>query len=320
MTKLTLTTDQMNLATRIRAMVSTALSGAANDMADASEALKNAADVVKNSGRLTLARDIANLSHTEAWKGNDIAAACEYARTMGNGNDKTAKTLNTAISEMRLFANPNVRAHVPTLADACIQAWDEEAMEVACADPEDRKSVPTPVRNYASRVYHLVCNITRAVKDNKLTVYNSADVVWWAKVNDPDMVPANALKKIQSVMKSIDAIRNVYSVADLDAASDVLRGIDEKMLEAGLTRPVHVKPGHSAPATHTPATHTPAPAAPVEPAPAPAPVPVPVPEPVVTPVVTAVTLLEEPNASQAPAEGVFDYGHDAFDNLVGLAA
>ena len=299
MTKLTLTADQMNLASRIHGMVSAALSKSANDMADASKALQDAAEITKNSGRLLLARQIASLSHDEQWKGSDIAAACEHARTMGNGNDKTAKTLNTAISEMRLFANPNVRADVYTLANACQQAWDEEAMEVACADPEDRKSVPTPVRNYASRVYHLLCNVTRAVKDNKLTVYNSADVVWWAKVNDPDMVPANTLKKIQAIMKNLDAIRNIYAVEDLDAAADVLRSVDIKMLEAGLVKPVHVKPGHSAPVTHTPA-----PVAPVEVV-------------AVPPVVTASTLLED--EGELHAEGV-DVCAGAFDILDGLAA
>lgn len=301
MSKLTLTTDQMNLASRIHAMVTSALSQSARDMADASEALKDASEKTKNSGRLLLARQIASFSHSEGWRGNDIAAACEHARTIGNGNDKTAKTLNTAISEMRLFANPNVRADVGTLADACQQAWDEEAMEVACADPEDRKNISTPVRNYASRVYHLLCNVTRAVKDGKLTVYNSADVVWWAKVNDPDMVPANTLKKIQAIMKNLDAIRNIYSVADLDSACDVLRTVDIKALEAGLSRPVHVKPGHSAPVTHAPA-----PAAPVEAA--------------VTPGVTATTLLEDESEGELHAEGVGAVSEGAFDILDGLAA
>jgi hypothetical protein len=311
-TTITLTADQMTLAGRIRALVSGALSQSANDMADASDALKNASEITKNSGRLGLAREIANLSHDEQWKGNDIAAACEYARTIGNGNEKTAKTLNTAISEMRLFANPNVRADVGTLADACQQAWDEETMEIACADPEDRKSVPTPIRNYAPRVYHLLCSVTRAVKDNKLDVYNSADVVWWAKVNDPAFNPANTLKKVQTIMKQLDTIREIYKTCNLDAASDVLREIDQKMLEAGLTKPVHVKPGYAPPAY------------------VPAPVPVVTPEvnhPVILPVapvppVTAATLLadDEPSASAsasagAPADGAYDYGHDDFAEL-----
>ena len=298
----TLTADQMSLASRIRALVSGALSQSANDMADASDALKAASEITKNSGRLALAREIAELSSAEDWKGNDIAAACEYARTIGNGNDKTAKTLNTAISEMRLFANPNVRADVGRLADACQQAWDNETLDVMCADPEDKASVPTPIRNYAPRVYHLLTYVTRAVKDGKLEVYNADDVVWWAKVNDPAMNPANTAKKIKQIIKQLDTIRALYRVADLDAAADVLRDVDEKMLEAGLTRPVHVKPGHAAPALP----------------PKPDYIPVPV---IVTPEVNHPVILPvEAEASVGgPAEGAFDYTdgqEDEFNRLL----
>ena len=257
-TTTTINDAQKDLASRIRS-VCMAITGPADDMADAQDALKVSADKVKNTGRLAIALEIAQLSHNEGWRGNDIAVACEYARTMSNATDKTAKTLNTVISEMRLFANPKVRALIPTLHDACNQAWENEATDMMCADPEDKSSVPTPVRNYAPRLYHLLAYVTRAVKDDKLEVYNSDDIVWWAKVNDPAMNPANTAKKVKSLLKQLDTIRAIYNVADLDAASDVLRGVDEKMLEAGLTRPVHVQPGHVAPA--------------VAPAPSPAPAP-----------------------------------------------
>jgi hypothetical protein len=299
----TLTNDQMNLASRIHALVSGALSQSIREMADASDALQSAAEITKNSGRLALARQIAELSAAEDWKGNDIAAACEHARKIGNGDDKTAKTLNTAISEMRLFANPNVRADVSRLADACQQAWDNETLDVMCADPEDKSSVPTPIRNYAPRVYHLLTYVTRAVKDGKLEVYNADDIVWWAKVNDPAFNPANTAKKVKQIIKQLDAIRAIYKLADLDSASDVLRDVDEKMLEAGRTRPVHVKPGHAAPAPTLP----------------------PKPDYIVTPEVNHPVILPveastpTPASTGGPADGAYDYtdgSEDEFNQLL----
>lgn len=136
--------------------------------------------------RLSVAANIAAMAHAEAWTDAEIAQAVGKAGKMSNNNDSATKTLGVFISEMKQFASPKVRADFPTTLAALQSAWLAEQDMLAGMEAEERKTADAPIKTFKPRIYHLVIECARRIKDGKLVAPTCIeDVVRWARDNDP---------------------------------------------------------------------------------------------------------------------------------------
>jgi hypothetical protein len=206
------------------------------DMMDHQEQVQDLSAQLNGIGgsRLAIATEIAAMALSENWTMSEVVQGCALAGKMGNSQDSTSKTIGVFISEMKTFAHPKVRENFPVILAACQDAWQAEQDALACVDSaEDRKAIDTPVKKYKSRIYHLVTDIARQVKADKLTVAGAQDVVAWAVANDPDHDEDKIKGRLDALVGQVDAIFADFGLEELKVAADYLRTVTAKeLLEA----------------------------------------------------------------------------------------
>ena len=186
-----------------------------------------------NGSRLAIATEIAAMALSENWTMSEVVQGCALAGKMGNSQDSTSKTIGVFISEMKTFAHPKVRENFPTILSACQDAWQAEQDALACVDSaEDRRAIPTPVKKYKSRIYHLVTDIARQVKAGKLTVDGPEDIVEWALANDPDHDEDKIAKRMATIIADLGGIFEDFGFAPIQTAIGYLQTVTAKELLA----------------------------------------------------------------------------------------
>jgi len=278
-----------DIASRIRAACGV-LSEPADRLFSAQDAM-NAASQDGNNTRLSVISDVAAMAHAEDWTHAEVAQACERAAKMGNSDDRTAKTVGVFISEMKVFASPKVRGHLPDIKTTCEKLWADETELLASVEPGERKDVETPVRKWQSRFYHLIMHVSRAVKDGKLAApVTEQALIDYAVANDPDHNETKVAAKLKSIIDQIDGFHADFGMEELKIAADYLRTISGKELLASRRELLAARKA-------------------LEPA------------PVVAPPTTAQPAQPAPEASEEDTgivDGVYDY--DEVDDLLGERA
>jgi hypothetical protein len=173
--------------------------------------------------RLGVAASIAATAHAEAWTDAEIVQAIGKAsKRPSNYDSATNKTLGVFISEMKQFASPKVRADFPVILDACQSAWLAEQDYLAGLEGDEKKDADTPIRKFKPRIYHLVIEAARRIKDGKLVITSAADVVAWARDNDPSFNETKVAKMIVSSTAKLREAFSNFGLADVDEVQTVL--------------------------------------------------------------------------------------------------
>lgn len=314
MAKVTMTDRERDIAEQIRGVCAQIVPDVdkINDLKDET-VLRN--DTLSTS-KLGIMAQIAEMSSVGKWLPGEITHATAYAAKMGNTNpddDRSAKSLATFLSEMNAVAHPRVRDRFKELLGAVEEAWAAEEQARALD-----KDVETPVRKWAKRKYHAILQTMRAVKNGDADISDAADVVAWAKTNDPDFDAEHVAKRLKTIAEALQSVFVDFANEDVGVAQRYVAAITaEDLLES-----LKVKNAAKAKAereyrlanTPKPApTPTPVPASQAAPQAVQAPAPTPTPiaaAPAPTPIATAPAAEQAPSSQPidagAPAEGVFD--------------
>jgi hypothetical protein len=245
----------LDIASRIRAAC-VALAEPEDRKFEAMEAAQGAANDGNNT-RLSVITDIAAMSHAEEWTHAEVAQACERAAKMGNSADgeqsRSARSVGVFISEMKTFASPKVRGHLPDLRATCEAVWADETELLASVEREDRDAIETPVRKWQSRFYHLIMNVSRAVKEGKLTAPMSKDdLIAYAVANDPDHNATKVAARLKTLIGQIDGFHADFEMEELKIAADYLRTISTDELMAARKALVAARAALNPPPVWTP--------------------------------------------------------------------
>jgi len=183
--------------------------------------------------RLSVALEIAEMSSVDKWLPGEIEVAVKHAAKSSNdpdNEDRSAKTLATFMSEMRVVASPKVRDLFPCILQSVEDAWDEETTLLEMADSKEKASVPTPVRKYASRKYHCVLQVTRAVKDGEASITSAQDVIDYCKANDPDHDEEKVEKRLKRIVEQLQQVYHDFGNDEIKTCVEYLETISAKEL------------------------------------------------------------------------------------------
>jgi hypothetical protein len=225
---------ELDIAQRIRGLALRI----ADDLDDKFTAMDaaQAASGNEQTGRMGILVEVAELSQSQQWTDTEIKLAAARAKSMAMDNrpdeDRTKKTVGVFCSEMQVPAHPSVRARFPTILAACQDAWNRENAEKAVTPISARSELDQPVHKYKSRLYQLILEVTRAVRDNKVVVVNYEDVVNWARQNDPDHDDEKIAKRIGAIIIALHEMAKDFGDEDLKLAETYLRNITPKKLRA----------------------------------------------------------------------------------------
>lgn len=213
-----------------------AISDDHRSMVEHQEAVQGLSTNLQNQ-RLSIAREIAEMSIADKWSKDDINAAAKRAAAMGNKpadeRDRTEKTVATFISEVKLFALPKVREHTATIIDAATEAWSIEDELRSQTDSEDRADLDLPVHKFSARLYHLITHLARQVNDGKLTIADAGDVERYCRMNDPDFDQDKVAKRLEGVVKALNKIVTDFGNNDVAEAMNFLKDITpEELLQS----------------------------------------------------------------------------------------
>jgi hypothetical protein len=212
------------------------------DMNDKREEINELSAGLNNIGgsRLSVAAEIAAVAHAEAWTDAEIAQAVGKVGKMSNNNDSATKTLGVFVSEMKQFASPKVRADFPTTLGALQAAWLAEQDMLAGMEAEERKTADTPIKTFKPRIYHLVIECARRIKDGKLIAPTCIeDVIAWARANDPRNDEERVKKAIAASIAKLEEMLGNFGLAglpDVKLATDFLKSLSAKDLLAARTK------------------------------------------------------------------------------------
>ena len=226
--------------------------GADIDMNNAKDALDTAKDermTERESIMQTLARSAEVNGWTEAEIDAGIAAYVAGRNDDQGGKGKLPPSLNTLKSQITTAMHPNVRDDFTRIQSSVNDAWEAETAAIEASKGTDTKA-ETPLRKCHKRKYHMLVTIMVAAKGDKDTpegvrFYTTGELVAHARANDPDDNAEKLLKRVASIIKSLQDIQGlVTDVEDLDAAVDMLGRITETEMangrcdKLGIPRPV----------------------------------------------------------------------------------
>ena len=229
MAKVTMTDRERDIAEQIRGVCAQIVPDVdkINDLKDET-ALRN--DTLSTS-KLGIMSQIAEMSSLGKWLPGEITHATAYAAKMGNTNpddDRSAKSLATFLSEMNAVAHPRVRDRFKELLGAVEEAWTAEEQARALD-----KDVETPVRKWAKRKYHAILQTMRAVKNGDADISDAADVVAWAKTNDPDFDAEHVAKRLKTIAEALQSVFVDFANEDVGVAQRYVAAITaEDLLES----------------------------------------------------------------------------------------
>lgn len=224
--KVTLTDRERDIASQIRnACVSTT--------ATVDEINKHKDDVEKlddglTSDKLIIMAQVAKMSSVGKWLPGEILHATAYAANMGNVNPddpRSAKSLSTFMSEMNAVAHPKVRDRFPVILGAVKAAWAAEKAALA-AD----KSIPAPVKKWASREYHAISQAMRAVKNDDANFTCADDVVLWAAQHDPDFNPERVANRLKTLADALQTVFVNFANEDIGRAQAYVQSVSAEQL------------------------------------------------------------------------------------------
>lgn len=207
--------------------------------------------------RLTLCGKIANTSADQKWTAADIDTALKVAKnsTWGNRplNDPAYRTLGVFVSELAIFAHPNVRAGGSQLISCCKEAFLQEALL-----KQGNKDAPTPIRDWQPSVYKLAITLARGVRDGNYSVTTAEDVWAIAEANDPSKDPKRAEKRIKAIRGELQEMFNIFGHGALKIALDAMNNITAESLitSRAQTRPAPKEAPISVPVTPVPPVTT----------------------------------------------------------------
>jgi hypothetical protein len=191
--------------------------------------------------RLGTAVAIAAMAHAENWTNAEIAQAIGNVKKRASNYDSSVnKTVGVFVSEMKQFASPEVRASFPTTLAALQAAWLAEQDYIASLEGDEKKNADTPIRKFKPRIYHLVIECARRIKDGKLVAPVCAeDVVQWARENDPSFDEERVAKAIAAGIAKLEEHLGNFGLAgvpDVKLATDFLKTLKAKDLLAARAR------------------------------------------------------------------------------------
>jgi hypothetical protein len=214
---------------------------------DAKDALDTAKDE-RTTERESIMQTLASAAHTNEWTEDEINAG--IAAYVASRNDsKLPSSLNTLKSQITTAMHPNVRDDFTRIQSTVNDAWETETAAIEASKGTDTKA-DTPLRKLHKRKYHMLVTIMVAAKGDKDTpegtrFYTTGELVAHARANDPDDNAEKLLKRVASIIKSLQDIQGlVTDVEDLDAAVDMLGRITETEMangrcdKLGIPRPV----------------------------------------------------------------------------------
>lgn len=201
-----------------------------NDHKDAAKSLGESL----NTSKLSIMAQVAEMSSMGKWLPGEIKNATAYASTtMSNAEpgDRSAKSLATFLSEMNAVAHPKVRDRFSQILGAVEDAWaiEDEAMKL---DAADRPKMP--VRKWASRKYHAITQVLRAVKNGEANISSKEDVIAYAEEHDPDFNPERVAKRLESVANALQGIFVDFDNDDVGRAHRLLATITAEDLQESL--------------------------------------------------------------------------------------
>lgn len=193
-----------------------------NEPDEAKKALQdqlNEAASESRNARERIMLTVAQMSHDDRWTAGEITAACKHAVETGN-KMQSDKALATFISEVKNVAHPDVREVFPDLVDLRDAAWNAETQELAMADTGDKP--PAPLRKAFSRAYHMLGAMVRAVKEGEAAFDTTEAVVAFAEARNPDHDPDRVAKRIEGIVKTLNAMFADFPHDDLKSCSEYL--------------------------------------------------------------------------------------------------
>ena len=183
------------------------------------------------STRIEVCEMVAEYSERDQWTLEEVAKACGLAASMPVGNhkpdeDQNTKTIVVFCSELGVYAHPKMRANARTLIEAC---------ELALKEEKERTLGDKPVSRFQSNLYKLALHLARRERDGEVRIRQVADVVTYAKENDPRKDATRIAKQIASVTKTLKRMFEEFHHTDLQLAAQFLESIKAESLMASRT-------------------------------------------------------------------------------------
>jgi hypothetical protein len=185
--------------------------------------------------RLSVCKDIADLSQIHQWSEGDLEQAVKLAvATPSNnqpGQERTEKATAVFCSQIKAVAKPGVRGQFPTILAAIQTAWAAEQQEIALAKTEKRDP-KDPLRKFVSREYEMVLRACREIHKGEtgLDLRTPDDVVQWAILNDPDFDAERVAKRVKALATVLHDFYQDFPHAALDAAKQAIASVPAKQL------------------------------------------------------------------------------------------
>jgi hypothetical protein len=184
------------------------------------EEAKDILNEAKDAGiskRETIMGAIAKLSEEGAWTFKEIAAAATAAAKMHNGEQSTAKAMESFINEIKHAAHPLVREHFDALVSIRNFAWDQETEQL-----DLDKSYPKPLRVAYKRKYHALTMGCMGAAENGVLFQTADELVAHAVAHNPEHDAAKVHKKIMAMKVTLDGYFVEFPCADLAHICDTL--------------------------------------------------------------------------------------------------
>lgn len=194
-------------------------SGLVSDLSAIDDA-KDILDQTKDAGvskRETIMGAIAKLSEAGAWTLKEISAAATAAGKMHNGEQSTAKAMETFIGEIKHAAHPLVREHFDALVSIRNLAWDQETEQL-----DLDKSYPKPLRVAYKRKYHALTMGCMGAAENGTLFQTVDELVSHAVANNPEHDAAKVHKKIMAMKATLEGYKMEFPCPDLNYVCDTL--------------------------------------------------------------------------------------------------
>jgi hypothetical protein len=228
-----------DIADKLHAACSDAVGAATRDCNQKRAEINKLSDEMSGISvtRFGAAVAIAAMAHAENWTNAEIAQAIgNVKQRASNYDNSTNKTVGVFVSEMKQFASPEVRAAFPTTLAALQAAWLAEEDHKASLEGDEKKNADLPVHKFKPRIYHLVIECARRIKDGKLVAPTCAeDVVQWARENDPSFDEERVAKAIAAGIAKLEEHLGNFGLAgvpDVKLATDFLKTLKAKDLLA----------------------------------------------------------------------------------------
>lgn len=235
-------------AASIASSIGSALMASHGDTLRANQAREDATEAAGNAtaGREILMGTLALASADGDWHINEIEEAMNVV-AKGINDDKSRKTMNTLISEVKHAAYPNGRAMLASLVSARNAAWDAEDAEKKAAKEDKRKPDDLMTRAF-SRRYQTLVAMLRAVNEPDASKRVAFDLTTegglldWARSRDPLRSPKALADKVAGLRDALAGISVLLNGHESTLASVVgaLGFVNEASIAAAFAGPAEI--------------------------------------------------------------------------------